>query len=106
MLMVMQSNTGFGFAMAGSAQVTPDGSFTVNGLAPGTYNLRAQRMGGPGEGPEIAMADVTVTGDDVSDVQAGRSETIEADRADPRRSVRGGVAVSADADDRGVAPVR
>lgn len=69
MLMVTQSNTGFGFAMAGSAQVTPDGSFTVNGLAPGTYNLRAQRMGGPGEGPEIAMADVTVNGDDVSDVR-------------------------------------
>jgi protocatechuate 3,4-dioxygenase beta subunit len=69
MLMVMQSNTGFGFAGAGGAQVKPDGTFTVSGLAPGTYNLRAQRMGGPGEGPEIAAADVTVNGDDIADLR-------------------------------------
>ena len=68
MVMVMQMNTGFGFAPAGGAQVRPDGTFEVNGLVPGTYNLRAQRMGGPGEGPEVAAADITVTGDDIADV--------------------------------------
>jgi hypothetical protein len=69
MIMVSQTNTGFGFSMTGTAQVRPDGTFTVVGLAPGDYSLRAQRMGGPSpDGPETAMANVTVAGDDVSDV--------------------------------------
>jgi Carboxypeptidase regulatory-like domain len=67
MIMVMQSNVGFG-SMMGGAQVRPDGTFTVNGLAPGTYTLRAQRMGPTAEGPETAAATVTVTGDDLADV--------------------------------------
>ena len=66
-IFAMQSTIGFG-AMIGASQVRPDGTFTVSGLAPGTYTLRAQRMGGPGEGPETAMATITVTGDDISDV--------------------------------------
>ncbi|MBZ5557337.1 MAG: carboxypeptidase-like regulatory domain-containing protein [Acidobacteriia bacterium] len=69
MIMVTQTNTGFGFSMTGTAQVRPDGTFTVVGLAPGDYSLRAQRMGGPSpDGPETAMANVTVAGEDVSDV--------------------------------------
>ena len=68
MIMVMQSNIGFGSMMAG-AQVRPDGTFTVNGLAPGTYTLRAQRMGPTPDGQEAATATVTVTGDDLADVQ-------------------------------------
>ena len=68
MIMVMQSNVGFG-SMMGGGQVRPDGTFTVSGLAPGTYTLRAQRMGPLAEGPETAMATVTVTGDDIADVQ-------------------------------------
>jgi protocatechuate 3,4-dioxygenase beta subunit len=70
MIMVSQTNTGFGFSMSGATQVRPDGTFTVVGLAPGDYSLRAQRMGGPSpDGPETAMANVTVAGEDVSDVQ-------------------------------------
>jgi Carboxypeptidase regulatory-like domain len=68
MLMVVQTNVGFGMSMAGSTQMRPDGTFTVTGLAPGSYMLRAQRMGGPGEGPETAMATVTTTGDDISNL--------------------------------------
>ncbi len=69
MIMVTQTNTGFGFSMSGTAQVRPDGTFTVAGLAPGDYSLRAQRMGGPSpDGPETALANVTVAGEDVSDV--------------------------------------
>jgi hypothetical protein len=69
MIMVMQSNVGFG-SMAAGAQVRPDGTFTVGGLAPGTYTLRAQRMGPMGtDGLEAATATVTLTGDDIADVQ-------------------------------------
>ena len=55
-------------------QIRPDGSFTINGLAPGDYTLQAQnQFGGPG-GPippndiEFASADVTVGGGDVTGV--------------------------------------
>jgi hypothetical protein len=68
MIMVAQTNVGFGMAMTGTTQIRPDGSFTVTGLAPGTYTLRVQRMGPPGEGPETAMATVTTTGEDISNV--------------------------------------
>jgi protocatechuate 3,4-dioxygenase beta subunit len=68
MIMVMQSSAAFG-SMVGTTQVRPDGTFTVSGLAPGTYTLRTQRMGPPVDGPEIAMATVTVAGDDITDVQ-------------------------------------
>jgi len=70
MIMVMQSNVGFG-SMMGGGQVRPDGTFTVGGLAPGTYTLRAQRVGpgGPQVALEVASAAITVTGDDIADVQ-------------------------------------
>jgi hypothetical protein len=69
MIMVMQTNTGFGFSFASSTSTRPDGTFTIAGLAPGDYSLRVQRMGGPSpDGPETAMANVTVAGEDVSDV--------------------------------------
>lgn len=68
MIMVSQSNSGFGFSMAGGAQVRPDGTFVVNGLAPGSYTLRAQRMGPATDGPETAMVNITLTGEDVVDV--------------------------------------
>lgn len=67
-IMVMPSDGGF-FGPAGTAQVRPDGTFTITGLAPGSYALRAQKMGPPGDGPETAMTSITVSGDDVSDLQ-------------------------------------
>ena len=67
-VIVAQTNAGFGMSMAGMTQIRPDGSFIVTGLAPGTYMLRTQRMGPPGEGPETGMATVTITGDDVPNV--------------------------------------
>ena len=68
MIMVSPANSGFGFSMTGSTSPRPDGTFTVNGLTPGSYAIRAQRMGPASEGPETAMAYVTLTGDDVVDV--------------------------------------
>jgi hypothetical protein len=50
------------------AQMKPDGSFTINGLAPGDYVL--QTMGnGPGGGGDYASAEVTVNGDDVNGIR-------------------------------------
>jgi hypothetical protein len=50
-----------GFAMN---PVPPDGRFTINGLTPGEYTLRASVPSG-----EMATADITVAGADISDVQ-------------------------------------
>ena len=47
-------------------QIRPDGSFTVNGLAPGTYTLQAQVMGADSES---ASAEIVVNGDDISGVR-------------------------------------
>jgi hypothetical protein len=44
-------------------QIRPDGSFSVNGLAPGDYTLQVQAMGADGE---AAYADVSVNGEDIS----------------------------------------
>jgi hypothetical protein len=65
---VAQLNVGFGMAMVGSSIIRADGSFVVSGLAPGTYTLRVQRMGGPGEGPETAMTTITANGADISNI--------------------------------------
>ena len=67
MVLVSQSS-GFGFSMTAGGQVRPDGTFTINGLAPGEYTLRVQRMGVPGVDPETAMTTITATGEDLSDV--------------------------------------
>jgi hypothetical protein len=40
MLMVVQTNVGFGMSMSGSTQMRPDGTFTVTGLAPGKHAAR------------------------------------------------------------------
>ena len=47
------------------AQIKPDGSFVVSGLAPGRYSLQVRGPSSDGEG---AYADITVSGDDVSGV--------------------------------------
>jgi hypothetical protein len=52
-----------------TGQTRPDGTFTLTGLGPGEYVLRSQRMGPPGEDPEIATTKVVVSGDDLDNVQ-------------------------------------
>ena len=69
MIMAMRAS-GMGVDIAASAQVHGDGTFTINALPPGDYNLRAQRMGGtPGDGPEVASATITVGDEDLSNVR-------------------------------------
>jgi len=65
LLMVMQSS-GIGFMSTGAP--IRDGAFTLNGLAPGEYSLRAQQMGNPAES-EVAIARITVGSDDISGLQ-------------------------------------
>jgi hypothetical protein len=51
-------------------QIRPDGSFTINGLAPGTYVLQTNGQ----NGNESASAEVTVGGDDVNGVRLVASQ--------------------------------
>src|SRR5262249_42583637 len=46
----------------------PDGSFTLNGLAPGEYTLRGQQMGPP-QDAEVGILTITVGSDDISGLQ-------------------------------------
>ncbi len=49
--------------------IRPDGTFTINGVTPGNYVVRAMTPNStPGAPPEALIATVTVSGDDVSDV--------------------------------------
>jgi protocatechuate 3,4-dioxygenase beta subunit len=58
-----------GFGMfGGSTQVRADGSFALGGVTPGDYKLRASV---PGIQDEVATAEVTVNGGDVTDIQLG-----------------------------------
>jgi len=66
MLLVSQPD-GFGFMTMG-APVRPDGTFALNGLAPGDYVITAQQMGNPQES-EVATTKITVAGEDISGVQ-------------------------------------
>src|SRR5207302_6922450 len=52
-----------------ASQIRPDGTFTLSGVAPGEYMLRANAMGGLGEIPEFASARVDVAGEDINGVQ-------------------------------------
>ena len=65
-IMVM-ATTGFGFNMSGGGMIRPDGTFSINGIAPGEYTLRAQSFGPAGVG-ETAVVKITATGDDITDL--------------------------------------
>ena len=74
MLMVMQSS-GLGFMSTGAP--IRDGAFTLNGLAPGEYSLRAQQMGNPAES-EVALARFTVAADDITGLQLVTAKPVAA----------------------------
>jgi Carboxypeptidase regulatory-like domain len=69
-VMLMSRNGNMGMMTAGSS-VRPDGTFTINGVAPGEYTVRGNLPGPPQPGVpmEMAMANVTVNGIDVTDVR-------------------------------------
>jgi len=63
-----RGGTGMFFGPAANGGIKPDGTFTVSGLAPGDYTLRAN-VGMPNSGvTEFATAQVTINGEDVNDV--------------------------------------
>jgi protocatechuate 3,4-dioxygenase beta subunit len=66
-VMVMASG-GFGFNMSGGGGIQPDGTFSINGIAPGDYTLRAQSFG-PGGPTETATVKITATGEDIADLR-------------------------------------
>jgi hypothetical protein len=69
-VMAMPQSTEPAFVMRPvSAQIKPDGTFTISGVGPGSYTVRAMLPPGPDGGtPEALSATVTVTGDDISGV--------------------------------------
>jgi protocatechuate 3,4-dioxygenase beta subunit len=69
MVMVIQRDGGMGFMGSGGGPVRPDGTFTINGLAPGEYTLQANLPGPSGDSPEFASAQITVAGEDISGVR-------------------------------------
>jgi protocatechuate 3,4-dioxygenase beta subunit len=76
-IMVM-STGGFGFSTSSGGPIRPDGTFTVNGLAPGEYQLRAQSNGMPSDDSEVGIAKIVATGDDITDIRivAAKASTL------------------------------
>jgi hypothetical protein len=62
------STSGFGFNMSSAGPIRADGTFSLNGLAPGEYTLRAQSFGPAGPSGETASVKIVATGDDLADV--------------------------------------
>jgi protocatechuate 3,4-dioxygenase beta subunit len=74
MLMVSQPE-GMNFFTMG-APVRPDGTFALNGLAPGEYVVAARQMGGNPQDAEVAMTKITVAGEDISGVQLAAAKPL------------------------------
>jgi hypothetical protein len=67
MVMAMPRGESMMMMFGPPGQIRPDGSFSIGGLAPGTYVLQTQGMSGP-DG-ESASTEVTLSGDDVSGIR-------------------------------------
>jgi hypothetical protein len=76
MVMAMPRGGVMMFGPSGNAQIKPDGSFAMSGLAPGEYTLRANAPPSGDGMPEVATAEVTVNGDDVSGVRLATARMI------------------------------
>jgi len=75
MLFVMQDSGAFG--VTSGASVQPDGTFTLNSVAPGEYVLRAAQMTNPADA-ESGTIRLTVGSDDISGVQITASRAVYA----------------------------
>jgi len=64
----LKSDDMSGFNFLPPAQIRPDGTFIINGVSAGAYTLQASFRMGANDG-ESASVDVTVNGEDVSDVR-------------------------------------
>jgi hypothetical protein len=73
-----RGRNGMFFGPSANAQIKPDGTFTVSGLAPGDYTLRANFGFSASGDVEYALADVTVSGDDISGVHMTASKMVTA----------------------------
>ena len=58
------------------AMIRPDGTFQLNNLAPGDYQLRTFSNGPSGPDAEMGMAKLTVAGDDITDFQLVTSKAL------------------------------
>jgi protocatechuate 3,4-dioxygenase beta subunit len=65
MILVTQAD-GSGFMTTMGGQIKPDGSFTISGIAPGEYTVRAQPTGGFGDSAESATVRITVGSEDIT----------------------------------------
>jgi hypothetical protein len=62
-----------------AAMIRPDGTFQLNNLAPGEYQLRTfpnGAFGPPGSDVEMAMAKIKIAGEDISDLQLVTSKPL------------------------------
>ena len=75
MLNVMRT-VGAGFASNMAIMIRPDGSFQLNGVAPGEYQIRSFPNGPGGPDAETAMAKITVAGEDITDLQLVTSKAL------------------------------
>jgi len=71
MLLFMQAS---GFMVVNmAAPIRPDGTFSMSGLAPGEYILRAQQNGRPPTETEVAFTRITIGTEDVDGLQLAAS---------------------------------
>jgi hypothetical protein len=76
--MLMPRNPSGAMMGSGGGMIRPDGTFTISGVAPGEYTLRGNLPGPPQPGVpmEMATANVTVNGVDITDVRVEPSKPI------------------------------
>ncbi|MFN7982564.1 MAG: carboxypeptidase-like regulatory domain-containing protein [Vicinamibacterales bacterium] len=70
-VMAMSASAGVMGGPLSPGMIRPDGTFVINGLAPGEYVLRSIQNGvsiGPGSTPQMAVASVSVNGTDLSNI--------------------------------------